>query len=454
MDDNDVPSPRSTGHRPRPSRTLALVIASILLTVGAAEGTSDGWEAPAWDTLTLDSFGGLSANSGLSVAMDSRGDPHVAYYALKGADLRYATRSGATWSTETVDDFQVVGPDCSIALDADDRPHICYYDKTNEELEYAVRNGTGWDTETVDHLGIVGVGTSIAVDPSGDPYMVYVGARTIRCAHREGDGWNVTVVDDGEAHVYTPSVAIDGDGVPHVLYLGAGTVKHAYLEEGAWVRETVDDLRIDTFAMGTTLRIDGEGDLVACYANDAATSVVVATRSDGQWTCDRVSRGHYLGDLDMELDADGDPRIALIDMAFDADQELVNTDVWYMERQGDEWREGVALSSVDAHGVLLDLHMAGDEPCLAIVDLDPDRMEADLLHLTDWTGDYLEPYAGDPVEDPGGGGEGTDGIDDAGDGMASNLVASLAISLTLVAMFAIYMALRREEGDGDPPGPS
>ena len=423
--------PAPEGIRPRRRSMVVLASVCALLTALVPPASAGEWDSGSWDSQVVDSFGGLSTNSGLSVDVDSRGRPHVAYYALEGTDLRYAVRTGAGWETETVDDYQVVGPDCSLALDQDDVPHICYYDKTNEELEYARRNGTGWVTETVDWLGIVGVGTTVAVGPGGDPYVAYVGARTLRCAHREAGGWNVTVVDGGEQHVYTPSMVVDGEGVPHILYLGASTVKHAHLVDGNWTLEEVDMLRLGTFAMGTSLRIGPGGELVACYANDAATSVVVARRTGEGWDTERVSVDHYLGDLDMELDDEGDPHIALIDLAFDDERQLVNTDVWYLEKEGAEWTRGVVMGSQEHHGILLDLYLDGDGgPCLALVDLDPIATEADLDHFSGWTGEHIEAYTGEGPGDDGDG-EGSPG------GRSPMLILSVVV-LAVVVLLAIY----------------
>lgn len=422
--------------------TLTMTVAILALFSTCA--TAGDWDNPEWEPLMVDSFGGLSTNTGLSVAVDSHDRPHVAYYALRGADLRYAVRTGTTWSTETVDDHQVVGPDCSIALDGDDLPHICYYDKTNEELEYARRNGTGWDIETVDWLGIVGVGTSIAIGPDGDPYMAYVGARTLRCAHRAEDGWNITLVDEVEGHIYTPSVTVDDNGDPHILYFGVGTVKHAFRTDGNWTLEQVDELRAATIAMRTTILVDPDGDLVACYANDAGTSVIIARRSGGEWTKEKVSQGHYLGDLDMEMDASGQPRVALIDLAFNSEKELVNTDVWYLEREGTSWTRGVVVSSSGRHGVLLDLHLDGEgEPSLAVVDLDPAAMKADLTHFTGWTGTFIESYTGDGSN--GGGGNGGDGSGEDDTDTSFSMMAPLAIAITALVLVVVFLTLRNDK---------
>ena len=70
-----------------------------------------------------------------SLVLDSNGEPHIAYFYLNDPEglpvgnLRYATRSGGVWTTETVDgDGGYLGEHTSIAIDSQGNPHITYYD--------------------------------------------------------------------------------------------------------------------------------------------------------------------------------------------------------------------------------------------------------------------------------------------------------------------------------------
>jgi hypothetical protein len=68
--------------------------------------------------------------------LDSNDQPRISYYV--GSDLCYASRSGSTWLTETVDSLESPsGYAPSLALNAGDRPSIAYYDSSNGDIRFA-----------------------------------------------------------------------------------------------------------------------------------------------------------------------------------------------------------------------------------------------------------------------------------------------------------------------------
>ncbi len=69
-----------------------------------------------------------------SIAVDSAGQPHIAYYDTSNHHLKYAQMIGSSWATQDVDD---VGYWVSLALDTEDNPHITYFDGTINSLKYA-----------------------------------------------------------------------------------------------------------------------------------------------------------------------------------------------------------------------------------------------------------------------------------------------------------------------------
>lgn len=74
-----------------------------------------------------------------SIAIDSNGFPHIAYYDVHWENLKYATpfRIVPDWFIEPVDTPGDVGRHASLALDSEDNPHISYHDITNRNLKYA-----------------------------------------------------------------------------------------------------------------------------------------------------------------------------------------------------------------------------------------------------------------------------------------------------------------------------
>ena len=73
----------------------------------------------------------------VSVAADSVGAIHIAFYETIGDDLMYATNAHGSWTIEYVDITGNVGDYCSIVIEPGNIPYIAYYDQTNTDLRYA-----------------------------------------------------------------------------------------------------------------------------------------------------------------------------------------------------------------------------------------------------------------------------------------------------------------------------
>jgi len=140
-----------------------------------------------WVITTVDNGGSVIASTGFdpSIALDSRGFPHIAYYDASAQDLRYASWNGTGWDTETVESLNDIGKHPSLAIDSRDQPHISYYDASYKELRYVVYNTTesrylsplgDWHAITVDNTGDVGDYSSIALDGNDHPRIAYYDA--------------------------------------------------------------------------------------------------------------------------------------------------------------------------------------------------------------------------------------------------------------------------------------
>ncbi len=155
-----------------------------------------------------------------SLALDSSGYPHIAYYDSTNQDLKYAFKDSVGWHIGTIDSTGDVGKYASIALDSNGNPHIAYYDSTNGDLKYAHWDSSSWQIETVDSTGDVGMYATIAVDAGGNPHIAYYDNTNedLKYAYRDSSGWHIETVDStGDVGKYA-SIALDSNGNPHIAY--------------------------------------------------------------------------------------------------------------------------------------------------------------------------------------------------------------------------------------------
>lgn len=131
-----------------------------------------------WAVDTLDAHSGNPVNTAhnTSIATDSTGNAHIAYFHdYEDNDLEYATNASGVWTTSKIDSDGDVGYDCDLALDSAGRVHIVYEDHTGSRLLKYATNGAGlW---TTDILSSVGNGnTSIAIDSLDHVHVTYTDA--------------------------------------------------------------------------------------------------------------------------------------------------------------------------------------------------------------------------------------------------------------------------------------
>lgn len=141
------------------------------------------WDGAAWSTVVVDSYGDTGYYS--SLALSSAGNPRISYYYAndpsgnRTGDLKYAyCNTGASclttptdWTVVTLDSTDDVGGYTSIALDSSGNPRIAYYDFTNMNLNYTFCDSncnlaSNWTKVVVDSSGAVGEWASLALAPT------------------------------------------------------------------------------------------------------------------------------------------------------------------------------------------------------------------------------------------------------------------------------------------------
>ncbi len=149
---------------------------------------SDG----AWTVSAIDTEGDVGRFADMH--LDAADRPHVAYLELEtstSGTIKYAVLEGGTWRTEAVDtiDSLFVGPPgnmsgarsvVSLALDSQGNPVIAYSDQ--ESIKLAWQRDGQWQVETVQRADgdPLGQTVSLALDASDTPHLTYYVATDLR----------------------------------------------------------------------------------------------------------------------------------------------------------------------------------------------------------------------------------------------------------------------------------
>ena len=305
------------------------------------------------------------------------------YRGAHNCDLKFASKnSDGSWTVETVDGrsrccadwlYVRIGWWASLALDARGNPHISYYDKSmireGEEannLKYASKSGSTWTVETVDSAGDVGKYTSLALDAKGDPHIAYSDStehanRLLKYASKKGGKWTAEIVPTPPGSMGC-SLALDAKGDPHIAYyemtiwMRKGNLKYASKSGGSWMVETVES----DAGEDPSLAFDAEGNPHIAYHDHPKGFLKYASKKGGNWTveavdCTALVVGYFAS---LALDAYGNPHIAYYD--------LTNKYVKYasaaveLNSPGTDWKLGTSRTVTWQGGGSVDLLISID----------------------------------------------------------------------------------------------
>jgi hypothetical protein len=320
--------------------------------LGYAYKDDTGWH-PTW----VDVSEGLNLCVWNSLALDSRGYPHISYYIgyppYRNGRLRYASYNGAAWQFETVDSNTVsVGEFPSIAVDNAGHPSIVYRGTVAQTPEYAPHddvtwlietaehptfpgsfsyvlkyahyNGATWQIDIVDDSGQVGSSTSLALDTGGRPHICYnldTAGGTLVYAYKDISGWYseaVAVVGAPHYPYDNVSLALDSTDLPHIGYYDDddGGLKYAHYNGSAWITETVDSSTkwiTQTMKAGVSLALDDNDQPHLSYI--ASGAVKYAHYDGSAWQIETVwpkssEYQAFRSNTSLALDTDGWPHIS------------------------------------------------------------------------------------------------------------------------------------------------
>ncbi len=112
----------------------------------------------------------------MAMALDSSGNPAIAYLDTETGDVRFAIYDGSSWSVETVlsgdvadsfDDYRYL----DMAFDSWGYAHLVYYDSEAGQLSYSYRSGSSWYTTHTWELDAFWV--ALDIDSNNAPHFAY-----------------------------------------------------------------------------------------------------------------------------------------------------------------------------------------------------------------------------------------------------------------------------------------
>ncbi|RLF40713.1 MAG: hypothetical protein DRN21_01600 [Thermoplasmata archaeon] len=177
-----------------------------------------------------------------SMALDSKGYPHICYQDYENGDLEYVYWDGAEWHKETVlehSSTEGYGGSSSLSLDSHDYPHIEYYryikgEDTDRDQEYIYWDGSKWNREVIESEGYVGGCSDIVLDSNDNPVMSYFNwdLGDLKCARKTANappekpdrpsGWSKGAT--GRNYTYkTSATDAEGDQLWYMFDWGDGT---------------------------------------------------------------------------------------------------------------------------------------------------------------------------------------------------------------------------------------
>jgi hypothetical protein len=331
-----------------------------LFALGLAITGDHAWAGSMFDLEAADANESTSTGQFNSIALDSQGNPHVSYFELISANLRYARKQDGAWVVEVADgSASSVGWHSAIALDADDQPHIAYQDQTAIDLKYAKRSNGAWVTETVDggpSPASVGEYISIAVDALGNPHISYLDLYNgnLKYATKAAGAWTIEIADATPWNVgYWNDIALDSGGNPHISHhdLSMGSIKYSRRVGGAWINETVRDTP-DWEGQYSAIAVDGSDNVHIAFYNygdpkeefPTVGNLEYAVRVKGVWdveTADASPNDVGVG-IGIAVDANNTPHVVYTDAT------LFNVD--YARRAAGKWELSVVDGSSNLSG--------------------------------------------------------------------------------------------------------
>ncbi|MDB5320145.1 MAG: exported protein of unknown function [Phycisphaerales bacterium] len=254
---------------------------------------------------------GVNTGLFLSIAEDSAGNLHAAYYDANNGDLKYAHRDLAgVWTTSTIDSRNTVGYYPSITFAADGKPVVSYYYKNGGDLRIAKFDGSVWNISTIASTGDVGRYSKLMINPTTNKLAVgFESTSTGRFMYAEdvysssnltpapasGFSWSLSTADGltkgGGGYI---SLNFNAAGQPALSYYDAFNADLKYSERssrGKWTATTVASHNSQGLYTNLAFTYNTNQPAIVYY-NKTADSVMLAYRqTSGAWTFETNATG-------------------------------------------------------------------------------------------------------------------------------------------------------------------
>jgi hypothetical protein len=200
------------------------------------------WTGSNWTTVKVGPQYASSAASSASFALDTSGNPHIAYAIdnyhstnLSNSTIKYAVLTKIGFNTQTICTPETPINLVSLGLGSDDKPQILYDVKSNQpssdtqDIKYLVLENSSWITQTVfsnvkSHSGIV-------IDSHNQPHFTLLDGHHLKYASCNDSVWSTqTITDTVEDVVY---LCLDSHDKPQIDFIGT-IDKEVCLMYGKW----------------------------------------------------------------------------------------------------------------------------------------------------------------------------------------------------------------------------
>jgi len=215
--------------------------------------------------IELDGFdiGSFGDGQGLSLTLGPGNLPSLAHFNEGSGNLRYSSKSGLNWFSETVR-ANPGNPESDTAVAVyNNQPYVFYYN-LHGQLNLSRKTSSGWSHRVIDNSG-GGAGLISASVCGNDICVAWYSesSSNLRFTRGNNSTWSSTTVDSTPGVGASNDLTIQKNGLPLIVYFDSNQNKPkvAYQQKtGGWIFETVEFLG-HNFGHNPKIRFEIDGTL-------------------------------------------------------------------------------------------------------------------------------------------------------------------------------------------------